>query len=263
MVRQRCSRWNYRRRVMNRSTTADARFSMSKCPVFVDDEAKLYFCNVLKVASTTLSTDLMQFIFHDKRRITDNVHAKIAKNMTRMSPTYYDIQKRSQYFKFLFVRHPFTRLISFFNDKTKGHYMRTLLLDKIVKKQRNVNEVAPDMIPTFAEFVMYLLKTDPLKYNPHFTPYSLMCQPCIVEYDFIGRLESFNEDRRHLFQQLNWTSPGSVDYNSWLHNKQSHTKYTEYFSQLTKEQVRQLYYKYFYDFELFDYSPELFINFAN
>ena len=51
-------------------------------------------------------------------------------------------------------------------------------------------------IPTFPEFVDYLLSTDVEMYNEHWLPYYLLCTPCHLNYTVIAKTEDIADDSR-------------------------------------------------------------------
>ena len=95
---------------------------------------------------------------------------------------------------FTFVRHPFERLVSAFRDKfelsRKYGYVYSRYAGKILKQPAGINSRRP----TFKEFVKYLLIERLEEYNDHWLPYWLHCHMCEMEYDVIGKLETWNED---------------------------------------------------------------------
>ena len=51
-------------------------------------------------------------------------------------------------------------------------------------------------MPTFSEFVDYLLETEVEDYNEHWLPYYLLCTPCHLNYTVIAKTEDIQEDSR-------------------------------------------------------------------
>ena len=51
-------------------------------------------------------------------------------------------------------------------------------------------------MPTFSEFVDYLLDTEVEGYNEHWLPYYLLCTPCHLNYTVIAKTEDIQEDSR-------------------------------------------------------------------
>ena len=51
-------------------------------------------------------------------------------------------------------------------------------------------------VPTFSEFVDYLLETEVEDYNEHWLPFYLLCTPCHLNYSVIAKTEDIQEDSR-------------------------------------------------------------------
>ena len=51
-------------------------------------------------------------------------------------------------------------------------------------------------VPTFSEFVSYLLDTQVEDYNEHWLPYYLLCTPCHLNYTVIAKTEDIQGDSR-------------------------------------------------------------------
>ncbi len=106
------------------------------------------------------------------------------------------------------------------------------------------------------------------KIDRHWKPYTANCAPCKVEYDIIGKLETFDDDTRHIFHLTNLTSmismkeagkrlnPSRKRLSQHDGRSEGEQKGLKYFSELSKHQKEELYDLYRLDFELFGYSPE-------
>lgn len=117
---------------------------------------------------------------------------------------------------------------------------------------------SPDL-PTFWEFVQYIINTPVEFMEEHWAPQSYICSTCLVRYDTIVHFEKFNREI-----ELFWSSIGiseSVEESLW----NSHTETlveTEaitnlYFSELSDAEIMRLYKVYKQDFDVFGYSFEI------
>ncbi|KAL4221445.1 hypothetical protein ACF0H5_019702 [Mactra antiquata] len=105
---------------------------------------------------------------------------------------------------FIFVRDPYSRLYSGYEDKlfhVNLGFWQSLGL-RIVRERVGTN--SEDLMyghdVTFPEFVKFILKQndDNSSINVHFRPMHLLCDPCRFQYDFVGYLETFSQDANFL-----------------------------------------------------------------
>lgn len=94
-------------------------------------------------------------------------------------------------FRFAFVRHPVPRLESAYLDKIadpeKPQYRAEV---------RSVlgRPASPDLPLRFEDFVAALEAQPPIEMNPHWRPQHLNLMHPLVEYDVVGRVETFGAD---------------------------------------------------------------------
>ena len=176
---------------------------------------------------------------------------------------------------YTFVRHPFERLVSAYRDKFELAPKFAYIFNHFAAKILNMTIPAPIKTgghrvirrPTFSEFVDYLLRTPVDQFNDHWVPYYLHCHLCEIEYDVIGKMETFKDDSDFITEES-----GLASYNITLPwaNKKSSIKSKEnssldYFKQLSKSQIEGLHQLYLPDFEMFDYdvTPYLSLHSSN
>ncbi|KAK1117026.1 hypothetical protein K0M31_017074 [Melipona bicolor] len=186
--------------------------------------------------------------------------------------------------KLLVVRHPFERLLSAYRDKLENsvagrehgtlHFYRKYG-SKIVEKYRETNFTPPGeylvirrkdvplpagIEPTFREFVQYLIHTDLANYgDDHWIPYYLYCTPCLVDYDIIAKVETLWQDQIYTIHKLHLQDTIKP---KWRHSSGYENASMIYFGQLSKDLIQKLYEKFKLDFELFDYSPDDYYQYA-
>ena len=169
----------------------------------------LLYCWIHKVASTSWN----KIFFHlaNKKVKETNIHEAAAVFRPRR-------EELPKLFKssvsFLFVRHPFERLVSAFRDKfetgSKKNWMYLMyaadILD-IVEASMDKTDDYLKMIykkvvrlprPTFPQFVDYLLRTPVEHYNDHWLPYWLHCHLCDQVFDVVGKFETIQQDTQYI-----------------------------------------------------------------
>ena len=96
-------------------------------------------------------------------------------------------------------------------------------------------------------------------FNHHWLPYVTSCSLCTFEYSAVGRLENMQDDLLFIGQMAGVQFKNNVSHSSSGSTSQLAR---EYFSQVDEDDVEQLYQLYKIDFEMFGYSPDLYLNFA-
>lgn len=210
---QACRVNKYNERTLNAASTDN--FS-------IDRKNGLVYCDIPKVASTFWKRVLQ--ITSGKRRKNDvfdiparAAHAGLLE--TFQSKGFDEIHELlSSSTKFMFVREPYSRLVSGYLDKifTPRPAYKGLRNDiKNFRLRGNKTKVAPDcaLDITFTDFVVFLVgKIEENKWrNGHFVPMYDMCRPCEVQFDIIGKMETFNDDATHIFKKKGFPSSIQLD----------------------------------------------------
>lgn len=225
------------------------------------------YCSIPKVANTSLKTLLLSLNESHRGKYTEStMHYYVYKAMGLPFVLYRNDVKASDLasaFKVMFVRHPFERLVSFFEDKTRrtvptGKYFYYRYWNDAMVRFRGAENVdrRKDLI-AFEEFVDLLLSIRPSNYDLHWQRYSDRCEPCLVPYDFVGTLE----DVPVMYSALGMTNRSQL----WANKGPSDTKNVSlsYFARLPRSKVERLYSIYAVDFMMFGYSAEDYLNAAN
>lgn len=246
--------------------------------VFVSDKHKILFCQTPKVGNTQWKKVLIVLngAFPSVEEIPENiVHDHEKNGLPRLSSlTPQEITHRlSSYFKFLIVRDPFERLISAFKDKFVNNprfepwYKHDIAPVIIRKYRKNHRESDGASGLHFEDFVRYLGDVEGRRrmdrqfgeHVIHWVTYAELCAPCEIHYDVVGHHETLEQDAPHILKSagieelVSYPSipPGITRYNR--------TKVEQYFSGISKRDVRRLYARYQGDFLLFGYPPPDFL----
>lgn len=128
----------------------------------------------------------------------------------------YRIKK---YFKFIFVRNPWRRLLSAYLDKFTIHDQEHRVPYQ-KKAQKIIKRYHKDQMPsqimragilknvtgmvTFSEFLSYIMDDWEMRRHAdlHWTRYIDHCKPCTTHYDFLGHMETFHEDAAYIVQHV-------------------------------------------------------------
>ena len=109
----------------------------------------------------------------------------------------------SNYTKFLVVRHPFTRLVSSYQDKIKNPKANKHIQDNILQNlsPNQQNKHAP--YPYFQDFIEKVLDKDWKHYKDrNWQTFDSICQPCHVKYDYVLKLESIESELLPILTKL-------------------------------------------------------------
>lgn len=195
----------------------------------------------------------------------NDAHHKYDEHLTYLTdlPPEEVAHKLGTYFKFLFVREPFERLVSAFRNKfvvqtNASAYFRRVFGRKIVRRyRRKLNSVPNGTDVKFEEFVKYLI--DPwrkIPMNEHWEKFHNLCLPCTISYDFIGKLENFNEDSSYILKKNLLSEKVKIPSRkeSRYGNYQTNSYLDQYYSKLPTPALKKLYKNYMGDFAIFNYS---------
>lgn len=197
-----------------------------------------------------------QDIPHDTAHYSNHLQRLESYNSTGIA------ERLLSYTKVLFVREPFERLVSAFRDKfeSPNSYYHPVFGRAIISRYRaNATRTAlrTGTGVTFREFVQYLLDVRrPVGMDIHWEPVSQLCNPCLLQYNFIGKFESLEEDANFLLQSIgaptNLTFPGFKDRNP-LAARTSSAITQKYFSQLNATERQKAFDFYYMDYLMFNY----------
>lgn len=171
------------------------------------------------------------------------------------------------YFKFTFVREPFERLLSAYQDKfvylrDEDHYYRKVHGREILKKYRpnaskhsliQVNDIR------FREFMEYLVKGGSYKttrvMDQHWDNYVNVCGMCEIEYDFIGHYETMEQDLSEFIRAARLSPQNAKRFSGYKHvPSKTKASLVGYYSQIPLKWIDRLRQIYNASFTMFGYS---------
>ncbi|KAJ7379397.1 Carbohydrate (chondroitin 4) sulfotransferase 13 [Desmophyllum pertusum] len=217
--------------------------------IAVDDENKIMYCALHKVASKTWIK-----ILEDLRGVKEYVRRW---GLFRRFGDYTEEEKvlRLQtYFKFLIVREPLHRLLSTFKerwiqggrDQNSSRIGRQLIVLSLRPEELNQNE---ENHISFSEFIQYFSTN--VTREPHCLQYEKICHPCVLKYDFIGHFETMGEDGPVILKMA-----GIDDRVTFppIHKATGSSEVLKYYSQVPPRYITRLGELYRNDFEMFGYE---------
>ncbi|CAH0394765.1 unnamed protein product [Bemisia tabaci] len=238
--------------------------------ILVDRKHKLLYCYVPKVACTNWKRVLMVLSGLSNSSDASAIPADVAHKpgtITRLSDLDPEEAQLllDTYTKFIFVRHPFERLLSAYRNKLEQHWLSSKYFQSrfgrhIVKHYRpnptNHSLLWGDDV-TFQEFVTFLIARENMTANEHWLPIEDLCRPCYINYDFIGKYETLYEDAEYLLKHIGEPllkfprGPGS----------NTSSQLNKYYTTLTSDMIKQLYDIFQMDFKMFAYNLQDFLGY--
>ncbi len=185
----------------------------------ISHEKKFVWFRAAKVATRT--------ILHHLGRCEVSLDVEHA-NFIFYPPKVFD-----DYFKFAFVRNPWGRLISCWNDKV------------IKKNSFRFDESDYKEMRNFEKFVDFVSTLNIERCDRH-----LRLQAALIDLnniDYLGRLETFDKDFKYVLQRLHLPEKEVISRNVTFHKK----PYQEYYSEDLVKKVYQIYRK---DIQIFGYQ---------
>ncbi|XP_026223078.1 carbohydrate sulfotransferase 11-like isoform X1 [Anabas testudineus] len=238
--------------------------------LIVDDEHRLIYCYVPKVACTNWKRVLM--VLTSDGRYTDPLaipanEAHVAGNLRTLSEfSVSEINKRLRsYLKFIFVREPFERLVSAYRNKFTRNYNTAFHKrygTKIIRRHRPNPEpkaLREGNDVSFQEFVQYLVdprtqREEP--FNEHWERVHSLCHPCLIHYDVVGKYETLEPDSQAVLRLAG--VEGTVKFpTSGKSTRTDGNMAARFFKHISPFYQKKLFNLYRMDFLLFNYStPE-------
>jgi chondroitin 4-sulfotransferase 11 len=259
--------------------------------LLVDDERKVIYCEVPKVACSNWKRVLVYA--SGKTNVTDpgqltwvDVHGKLGNTILPRLHSFSPEEIRfrlTNYFKFMFVRDPFDRVLSAYNDKFRSsdnmlfneNYGRRII--ERYRQNASNESLSRGHDVKFDEFVRYLI--DPATreeeqtnkhwygFEMHWRAFDDICHPCFVGYDFLGKYETLSDDVDHALKLLGiygqvrfpgLSAAGRVSLRTSATDRDAFL--AKGYADISDEDIVGLWRLYFDDFSAFRYSYPSFAN---
>jgi len=262
--------------------------------VLVSRKEKFFWCKVPKAASTSWKAYFLKQsgkgVVGMERWSGPQISSRFWKKIEKPANIFLkhsearEVAEMDGFDSFITVRHPFERLLSAYRDRffamdnSKHELMKEALFRRkygldIIRKHRTKPPPSDSVygtIPTFGEFVSYLVATEATNYNIHWLPVHILCRPCNLHYTIIAKTETIDRDSRFIrktlghdeeeekeraLEKMHKTKKVSSGENSLLPSQR-------FFSLLKRKDVEGLVQKYQIDLDMWGYSPQQYLDWA-
>lgn len=175
---------------------------MARRTIFSNTGEYLYVKNP-KCGSSTVSH--MVYQWQHGRRYSGNIH--LCPDLVRGKNCSFDVLNgllNDDAFKFSFVRDPVKRVESAFKNffldfNNTEHRSHLRYLKNFGFSPDLSNEAKFD---TFLDYIAYGVSENPRRFDPHFRPQFFNLRPDLIKYDFIGHVETLDQDLQSLSKKL-------------------------------------------------------------
>lgn len=219
-------------------------------------EKKYLYIETPKVACTKIKRILQEVEgLEISKRVWASIHTRDNKNVTYVKRLGdYSIEEQNyllkspDVFRFCFVRNPYNRLFSAYNNKIYNNDIEYLKIQNGIRKKCFVLD---DKI-SFIDFIFYVIKQDIAEQDIHWRIQAELIFYDEINYSFIGKLESFDNDFKYVLEKLN------VEEKLFyiIEEKINKTERLIVGPKYNHELADLVYKKYFKDFKCFGYSKK-------
>jgi len=265
--------WNKQKQLKKRIQKTCQKFGPSlrknikKSELMYDPRHELLFCRNAKVGTTTWLTHFLRLSSLSDSTKNDTMYSspKLHKTIPPLFPVPDDDLDLRMLAKsttsFSMVRHPFERLVSAYQDKlvdgADPSYFRV--------KKHIMEKYGEVTFPNFIRMILYKSRTkcesmSTCRLDKHWKPFISRCAYCDIPYRVIAKAETFEEDQQYIGQ----LAGVQLEHVETHHSSGGSTRdlAKRYFQQLDRRTVDRLYALYQVDFEMFGYSPNLYLSYA-
>lgn len=162
----------------------------------VNDEMRVVYQAIPKVACTTWKNVMAHLAGIDVSNAR-MLHSRKSGGLNQVRrPSHRQIELWNRdYFTFTFIRNPWTRTLS--------AYLNKFAKDRESGSSRYFIDYARKHgIDSFETFIRHLEASKPGGMNAHWAPQSLLLNPRVIDFDFIGRFENMEADSVHVLGRL-------------------------------------------------------------
>jgi hypothetical protein len=241
---------NYQKRLLIRKTFRIKRKRINYL-CNISGKNRYLYMETPKVGCSTIKKNL-QLLENDGEETGEkNIHDKDASPLLSPLDKGVDLKEAlNDYFKFTFVRNPYTRILSCYLDKFRP--------DK--PKFRQHLGLPDNAEVSFEEFLQRVKLQDPKEMNIHWMPQSTILAPESVDYNFVGRFENFQEEFKQVLTKISVLNGLPAPEEGWFKSRHSKfrsdagTQLEQFMTRPAQKLIQKIYSE---DFERYGYSLKI------
>lgn len=165
------------------------------------------------------------------------------------------MKRLKQYYKFTIVRNPLERLVSSYRNKIEPplvgnslkfpNYIKRQIFEQyrpVVYQHWLSNGGNYNISITFSEFVEYFINSFKDHLNPHIKPFTRLCHPCNIPYDFYAHFKHYSRDVKMMIAEVGMDRSHYHDKGLYSSSNQTTANLLDrYYHTLTRMQRARLY----------------------
>lgn len=224
----------------------------------INHRYKFIYCPIPKVACTSIKQAILDLTDADSS--VDNIHLYVHNRFSLGIYHHEDARKflnDSNYFKFAFIRNPWTRIASAYVSKFVYPIMGLLaqFAREVIEKIYYDCGLEPNYEKsiTFKQFVKYLVANEDRQLDFHWLPQHLFLSKNYA-LDFIGKFENIEQDFKHIQQKLKFEIELPWENKSYARVElpKGEKEFYEYYPNELRQLPNIPQYKQFYNSDLID-----------
>jgi hypothetical protein len=205
---------------------------------------RILYLAIPKCASTTIRMALSAMI-GEVPSCAEQVHLRrhsALKSPKQVGPAaFHRLVKDERALRFSFVRNPYDRLVSAWADKFQGRPLApgNAIVEAYLQRRKAMDlplPKGPGETLSFADFVQFVAATADDPIDMHWQSQDNLLNLPGVNFDFIGRLETFGQDFTRVIEHVGGDRSLAMVIDSQL-NKSRHDAWRDYYTGALADQV--------------------------
>ncbi|ROT69630.1 putative carbohydrate sulfotransferase 14-like isoform X3 [Penaeus vannamei] len=231
------------------------------------DKYRVSNCMVLKAGFTAWNA-LLAYVLGRQDLIDGHQTYMMSRILKGSAAKFASVNSSPDYMKFVVAREPLARLLSAYRDRIDAAHETgaanrfSPLTRAPPSRYKPTHANGTRIMPSFEEFLRYIVSVAPEAHDPHWRPIALQCGACFVNYTLIAHAETLNEDLGYILRETGIEK--DADYTILLYNSHKGRGNTSdllenYYSAVSPKLMQNILAVYRKDFTMFGYDPSDFL----